>query len=90
MQDKRHIRISIIHIIIIADEGVIIAVLKVFFIFFVLMFVANIYQISNNASFQVLFFEKKLCIAFKSLISAAFLLYRQLRINRKHVGEYTD
>lgn len=76
MQDKRHIRISIIHIIIIADGGVIIAVLKVFFIFFVLMFVANIYQISNNASFQVLFFEKKLCIAFKSLISAAFLLYR--------------
>lgn len=78
MQDKRHIRISISRIIIIADEGVIIAVLKVFFIFFVLMFEANIYQISNNASFQVLFFEKKLCIAFKSLISIAFLLFTRL------------
>lgn len=86
MQDKRHIRISISHIIIIADERVIVAVLKVFLIFFVLMFEANIYQISNNTSFTVLFFDKKLCTAFKSLISKAFLQIHPVRINRKHVG----
>lgn len=86
MQDKRHIRISISRIIIIADERVIVAVLKVFLIFFVLMFEANIYQILNNASCLINFFDKKLHIAFKSLISKAFFQNSSMRINRKHVG----